>query len=81
MIFYTTPWRIAQSSDSQYKYYIDHYKNHWPWGRIQPSFRIILYQILNPDPSKRIKIDELLDLDWFKSVEVCDSDTSCGHLH
>lgn len=84
MAFSSNPWKTAQSNDVRYKYYIDNYKHYWPLDRLTPVIRSLVYQMLDPSPSTRISVKDILTNDWFKSIACCtsSSDLSCSnHSH
>ncbi|TPX38295.1 hypothetical protein SmJEL517_g00097 [Synchytrium microbalum] len=72
MYYSAIPWKIAVKTDPRYKYYLDH-KNgsFWPIDRLSPGPRRLLYRMLDPNPETRIKISEIVEDDWFKTVECC----------
>ncbi|KAI8811943.1 kinase-like domain-containing protein, partial [Cladochytrium replicatum] len=71
MAFQSIPWRGAVLNDSRYKYYVEHHGKFWPFDRLLPAVRKLLYKILEPDPEKRITIEGILADEWFKSVCCC----------
>ena len=64
-------WKSAISSDIRFKYYLDHLSSYHQFEKLRPGPRAMLYRLLNPDPSKRITLVEILDDAWFKSLSVC----------
>ncbi|KAI8927403.1 kinase-like domain-containing protein [Entophlyctis helioformis] len=77
------PWRTAVASDQRYKYFLDHRMHYAAFERLQPGPRSLVYKLIEPDPVKRIKVADLLEDEWLKSVSVCTAlnCNSVDHVH
>ncbi|TPX48398.1 hypothetical protein SeMB42_g00023 [Synchytrium endobioticum] len=72
MYYNAIPWKMAVRSDGRYKYYLEHKNSSfWPIDRLSPGPRRLLYRMLDPNPETRIKISEMVEDDWFRSIEHC----------
>lgn len=72
MVFHTIPWDNASMQDPNYRQYIEGgQKNFEPFKRLSFGARTLLKRMLEPVPSKRITIDEILEDQWFKEIEPC----------
>ncbi len=72
MVFHTIPWHVAQMSDENYRQYtLGGAKAFEPFKRLSYGARTLLRRMLEPDPAKRITIDEIMDDEWFKNINVC----------
>jgi serine/threonine protein kinase len=75
MLFHGVPWRSATDKDPNYQYYLEHRNAHFePFMRLPPPIASILGRILEPEVLKRMNSQELLDEDFFKSIDLCDSE-------
>ncbi|CAG8514188.1 11362_t:CDS:2 [Paraglomus occultum] len=73
MIYQGIPFRMACPNDPHYAAYLEARKtrSYEQIERLPRGCRDLLYQILEPDTTKRITIDEIcMDL-WFQEIEVC----------
>jgi serine/threonine protein kinase len=71
MVFHTVPWQVAQLSDEGYRQYVTNPRAFEPFKRLSYGARTLLKRMLEPDPSKRITIKEILEDEWFQSILVC----------
>ncbi|KAJ1564425.1 serine/threonine-protein kinase HAL4/sat4 [Nowakowskiella sp. JEL0078] len=82
LAFQSIPWRAANPSETRFKYFLEHHGKFWPFDRLVPGMKKIMYGILEPNPDKRMTIDEILEEPFFKSVCVCrDSEKTADHQH
>src|SRR5436853_304326 len=64
-------------NNTNYEKYYEKKKNNRDYPQIErlpQGCRDLMYKILEPNPSKRVTIDEIKQDPWFKSIESC-SDT------
>jgi hypothetical protein len=72
MVFHTIPWDNASMQDPNYRQYIEGgQRNFESFKRLSFGARTLLKRMLEPAPSKRITIDEILEDQWFKEIEPC----------
>lgn len=87
MQFQELPWRMAKNpSDSSYAHFVQTYASSEapaPLNNLMPrECQDILKRMLQPDPSKRVLIEEVLKDPWIQSIEVCvDGKAKNGHKH
>lgn len=85
MFFHGIPFRNATSNDSNYRQYLDQRNTdrYEPFRRYSSGCRNLMMRILEPDVTKRATIQDIMDDEWFKSIEVCDNSeaTSMHHSH
>jgi protein-serine/threonine kinase len=82
MHFNGVPWMSATPSDTCYSYYLRHRDmNFSPFTRLEKDTKELLRQILEPDPHRRITIQEILKTDWFKRIECCVDKSSPSKSH
>lgn len=79
MFFSTIPWKCAQLSNQQFKYYIDHHKNFRQFDKLEPLFRVIMYDILDMNPEARISVKNLISSEWFENIKTC-LDKQCSEV-
>ncbi|KAL3898280.1 MAG: hypothetical protein SGCHY_002856 [Lobulomycetales sp.] len=74
MNFNSLPWTSAQLKDPYYKYYMDHYRR-FPCLDTKTTMtraaKGLMYDMLSPCPESRVSIKGIVDLDWFKHIELC----------
>ncbi|KAI8622023.1 kinase-like domain-containing protein [Chytriomyces sp. MP71] len=71
MLYNSIPWSIAKLSDARFKHYRDSKIKFWPIARLPPHPRKIIFGMLEPDVSQRLKISTVLSSDWVKSISSC----------
>ncbi|KAJ3372247.1 serine/threonine-protein kinase HAL4/sat4 [Allomyces arbusculus] len=72
MTYRGIPWKQATKADPNYAYYLSNRKRNFEaLDRLPNGCRELMYKILEPDPKKRITIDDVLADEWFKSIQVC----------
>ena len=87
MSYNSVPWKIAKREDTHYRYYLQNRAKFWPIERLHFGQRKLMYRLLDPDPLKRITIAEILQDEWFQSIEYCHYDSvgtciaSKSHTH
>ncbi|KAH7322832.1 serine/threonine-protein kinase [Stachybotrys elegans] len=70
------PWYIAREQhDEDYASYLKNRRledGHAPIEALEPpSCRIVVYSMLDPVPTRRITIQQILDSAWVKDIELC----------
>lgn len=84
MAYNSIPWKGAVSSDPRYKHFLENAGHFWPIDRMQAGPRQLMYEILQSQPEKRIKLDAVFKDTWFKSIAACCSTNTpeqVGHKH
>ncbi|KAL1922576.1 uncharacterized protein VTP21DRAFT_10115 [Calcarisporiella thermophila] len=85
MYFKNLPWRVATQEDANYLRYTRDFtgRTYEPFEKLESGNRALLYQMLHPDPEKRIESAKILENEWFKSIEVCSTERgkNRAHLH
>ncbi|KAJ9065186.1 hypothetical protein DSO57_1022357 [Entomophthora muscae] len=85
MTFHSIPFRNATSKDSNYRRFLEQRltDSYEPFRRYSPECKNLMMRILEPDVAKRATIQDIMDDEWFKSIEVCDNceATSIHHNH
>lgn len=78
MLFRELPWESAQSSNPNYSKYLE--TGHIPQVETLEilDLKNVLYRLLERNPTKRIKIGELMSLQWFSEIPVCTDGNSLG---
>jgi hypothetical protein len=72
LVFRGIPWQVATTKDANYSYFLEHRGVEYePLCRLQPGVKELMFKILEPDPKKRITVQEIMDDGWFKKVETC----------
>jgi serine/threonine protein kinase len=72
MIFHSVPWEMAHPKNSNFKQFLeDGFDSFESFNRLPSKPRALLKQILEPDPLKRITIEEILQDPWFQKVRTC----------
>ncbi|KAG8928376.1 serine/threonine-protein kinase HAL4/sat4 [Tulasnella sp. 418] len=88
--FQELPWRVAQLSDNLYASYVTacNSKNKAEAecpptiNNLSPrACRPILRKMLEPDPKKRVLVDDVLQDPWMKGIEVCSLVEKPTHVH
>lgn len=75
MIFHGVPWRSATTKDPNYVYYVNHRHGHFePFLRLHPQQARLFEKVLEPDPLKRVVIEDLLQDPFFLAIDVCDTE-------
>jgi protein-serine/threonine kinase len=84
MYFQSIPFRQANRSDPNYLGFLERRKTgaFEPFLRLPEGCRQLMYRILEPDASRRLTIEQILDDPWVKSIEICkDNCTASGVVH
>lgn len=73
LTFHAVPWRVADvKKDVFYKEFLNGGMDSIePFGRLASGPRHLLRRILEPDPIKRITLDQLVEDRWFKHLRLC----------
>ncbi|KAI8999780.1 kinase-like domain-containing protein [Gaertneriomyces semiglobifer] len=86
------PWRVAKVTDPHYCAYSNSIKHNStkdgprptsgypPFDRTPVGPRKLLYRMLDPNPAKRWTIEEVLEDEWVKTVDICRVGKPC-HRH
>ncbi|RIA95019.1 kinase-like domain-containing protein [Glomus cerebriforme] len=76
LVYQGIPFRMAVPTDPNYANYLEkrNNKEYEPFEKLPRGCKELMYNILEPNPRKRITIDGIKQDTWFKSIESC-SDT------
>jgi serine/threonine protein kinase len=77
MLYQGIPWRVASPKDPHYVAYLEQRARsaYEPVQQLEEGCRQLLTRILEPDPSIRIVISEILCDPWFRSIGCCSAET------
>ncbi|KAI9345572.1 kinase-like domain-containing protein [Obelidium mucronatum] len=72
----SVPWHVAKAADLHYAEYIKKRKPQYdtgyiPFDRLNEGSRHLLYHILEPDPTNRWTVQNILEDPWLSKLEVC----------
>ncbi|CAG8463216.1 5208_t:CDS:2 [Diversispora eburnea] len=79
------PWLMSRNSDETFKAYLKRPER--LIKKIPKPAQPIIRRILEIDPQKRATMKDILDDEWFKSIQVCttnnnnNNDNACDHTH
>ncbi|KAI8622022.1 kinase-like domain-containing protein, partial [Chytriomyces sp. MP71] len=76
MIYRSTPWNSAKNSDARYRVFAENREDYWTTFRMVPpasEVREVLYRILEPNPTKRAHVHEILEDPFIQGIECCES--------
>lgn len=67
------PWEKPCESDTHYQFYLKVRENTGSDGfelleNLEPRSREVIRRMLDPDPAKRITVEEVRETDWFKEI-------------
>lgn len=72
MTFHGIPWESATLKDPNFKHFADHRSMQAePLVRLPHGPRSLLFRMLEPDPAKRIRVEEIMEDEWFKRISIC----------
>ncbi|KAF9134722.1 serine/threonine-protein kinase HAL4/sat4 [Mortierella sp. 14UC] len=73
MVYQGIPFRAATSQDPNYQHFLTmrEVNNYEPFEKLPVGCRKLMKRILDPNPETRITIEEILEDEWFKSIESC----------
>lgn len=73
MVYQGIPFRAAVAQDPNYQLFIDmrSVNNYEPLEKLPIGCRKLMKRILDPNPETRITMEEILEDEWFKSIETC----------
>ncbi|KAF9917427.1 serine/threonine-protein kinase HAL4/sat4 [Linnemannia zychae] len=73
MVYQGIPFRAATSQDPNYQHFLAmrELNNYEPFEKLPVGCRKLMKRILDPNPETRIKIEEIMEDEWFKSIESC----------
>ncbi|KAJ2683337.1 hypothetical protein IWW39_005559 [Coemansia spiralis] len=77
MVYNGIPWRAAKEDDPNYARFLDAVRNgrdYEGFRRIDPRTRRLIQLMLNPEPSARPTMDEVLASEVVQRICVCDND-------
>jgi serine/threonine protein kinase len=80
------PFRMASLDDCNYKTFIEKRRKGTctQFNQYSEGCKRLMERILEPNPDNRITIAEILEDEWFKSIEVCNEGDVCNgpaHCH
>ncbi|RHZ63313.1 hypothetical protein Glove_330g25 [Diversispora epigaea] len=76
------PWLVSKKSDDIFKAYLKRPEK--LIKKMPESTRPIIRRILEIDPQKRATMKDILNDEWFKSIQVCstnNNNNACDHTH
>ncbi|KAJ2762770.1 hypothetical protein IWQ56_004972 [Coemansia nantahalensis] len=79
MVYNGIPWRAARDDDPNYARFLEAVRagrEYEGFRRIEPHTRRLIHRMLNPDPQARPTMDEVLESDVIRRIDVCD-DAGC----
>lgn len=73
MVYQGIPFRAATAQDPNYQHFLEMraVNNYEPFEKLSVGCRDLMKRILDPNPETRITIDQILENEWFKSIETC----------
>ncbi|KAG0013540.1 serine/threonine-protein kinase HAL4/sat4 [Podila clonocystis] len=73
MVYQGIPFRAAVAQDPNYQLFVDmrSVNNYEPLEKLPVGCRKLMKRILDPNPETRIIMEEILEDEWFKSIETC----------
>ena len=82
MNFNGVPWLSALGSDPCYSYYLRHHDmNFNPFNQLNQDAKDLLRKILDPDPRRRVTIQDIINNAWFNRIECCTDKDPSSHSH
>jgi serine/threonine protein kinase len=78
MLFRAIPWESAQPSDPSFSMYLETGKIPQVESLGISDLKTVIYRLLEKTSTKRIKIDELMDMRWFSGIPVCVKEKKLG---
>ena len=81
LVFHGIPWEVATEKDPHYRHYLEHRGVKFePLVRLLHGPQSLLERMLEPDPQKRISIEEIKKDEWFSKISTC-CDGKIKHSH
>ncbi|KAG0078070.1 serine/threonine-protein kinase HAL4/sat4 [Podila epicladia] len=73
MVYQGIPFRAAVAQDPNYQLFVDmrSVNNYEPFEKLPTGCRKLMKRILDPNPETRITMEDILEDEWFKSIETC----------
>ncbi|KAF9113263.1 serine/threonine-protein kinase HAL4/sat4 [Mortierella sp. AM989] len=73
MVYQGIPFRAATAQDPNYQHFLDmrSVNNYEPFEKLPVGSRKLMKRVLDPNPETRITIEEIMEDEWFKSIETC----------
>ena len=72
MIFHCVPWEMAHAKNPNYKQFLEEgFDNFEPFRRLPGKTRALLKRILEPNPSERATIQDIINDEWYKKIQTC----------
>ncbi|KAJ3095810.1 serine/threonine-protein kinase HAL4/sat4 [Physocladia obscura] len=87
MLFNSTPWKAAKSSDGRYQTFAENMDGFWYKFKLVPHEKevrrlFVGFLMVNPDIAKRLKTPEILKDDWLAGISYCETGQPVhGHHH
>ncbi|KAK3817217.1 MAG: kinase-like domain-containing protein [Benniella sp.] len=73
MVYQGIPFRAATAQDPNFQHFLEMraVNNYEPFEKLPVGCRQLMKRILDPNPETRITVDQILEDEWFKSIETC----------
>lgn len=72
MVFHCVPWEMAHPKNPNYQQFLaEGFDTFEPFTRLPGKTRALLKRILDPDPVKRATIEEIINDEWYKKIQLC----------
>jgi protein-serine/threonine kinase len=86
LLFQELPWRVAQPSDALYAAYAQACaagsQTPQTISNLSPrACRPLIRRMLEPEPKKRIVIEEVAAFPWVEEIRTCYDEQKPGHIH
>ncbi|KAL7750598.1 hypothetical protein RI367_003940 [Sorochytrium milnesiophthora] len=79
----TIPWKLAAPSDPHYKHFLTNRLGRFDYIDRLPDLeqRKTINSILEPNPTTRPTVDQIMDSAWVKGVKACSHTAAAAHFH
>ncbi|KAG0284839.1 serine/threonine-protein kinase HAL4/sat4 [Linnemannia gamsii] len=73
MVYQGIPFRAATAQDPNFQHFLTmrEVNNYEPFEKLPVKCRKLMKRILDPNPETRITIEDIMEDEWFKSIESC----------
>lgn len=72
MVFHGVPWEMADAKNAHFQQFLERgFDDFECFGRLPARPRALMRRILEPNPAKRITVDEICADDWFQRIRLC----------
>lgn len=72
MVFKGYIFQSATKNDQRFCQFLgQRHHDYGPFKKLSPGAWSLIHKMLEPDPSKRITVDAILENPWFKQIETC----------